>query len=150
MFFKKNYLQGVIVLSNSILLVEDHPMMNELLAKAISQKIRVDVHVAFNGKQALEAYYSVRFSLILMDKIMPVMNGYEAISQIRLQEKASGDHIPIISMTANSLEMNPLLYLADGIDDYIIKPFRIDELLDKINYWLTIGHASALPITPIR
>lgn len=126
-------------MSHCILVVEDNLMISAHIAKAITQHLNVEVKVAFNGRQALEAFSSSKFSLILMDIRMPVMNGYEATLHIRLLEKFSGAHTPIISMTAEPLESNHPCNPAEGSDDVIIKPFHMDELITKINPWLTHG-----------
>jgi DNA-binding response OmpR family regulator len=137
MKFEFKAIKGGTVVAHCILVVEDNLIISAHIAKAITQHLKVDVQVAFNGRQALEAFRASKFSLILMDTRMPVMNGYEAALHIRLQEKSSGEFTPIISMTAEPLENNHLSISTAGTDDVIIKPFGMDELFAKINPWLT-------------
>jgi len=69
------------------------------------------------------------YDLILMDIQMPEMDGYEATTIIRAEEAEKGTHTPIIAMTANSFEADRERCLAIGMDDYISKPFRINDLV---------------------
>jgi CheY-like chemotaxis protein len=89
--------------------------------------------VASNGLEALAALDAESFDLILMDIQMPEMDGLEATREIRTHEKMSGRHIPIIAMTAHALEGDRELFLSVGMDYYIAKPIRAQELLATID-----------------
>lgn len=118
-----------------ILLVEDN-VTNQILAKAVLEDLGYQVHVVANGAEALEALSRVDYKLILMDGQMPVMDGFEATRRIRLKERESGRHIPIVAMTANASEEDRQQCLNVGMDDFIAKPFKSAELHRKVERWL--------------
>ena len=90
------------------------------------------VVVASNGKQALETWRHETFDLILMDVQMPEMDGFEATSEIRKTEQTTGQHTPIIAMTAHAMLGDRDRCLASGMDYYISKPVSRDELIQTI------------------
>jgi CheY-like chemotaxis protein len=110
-----------------ILLAEDN-VVNQRLAVRLIEKAGHTVVVAPNGEAALAALQQERFDLVLMDVQMPIMGGYEATAAIRTQEQATGAHIPIIAMTANAMKGDRELCLAAGMDDYLAKPIKAEEL----------------------
>jgi TMAO reductase system sensor TorS len=114
-----------------VLLAEDQPI-NQKVAMSLLSKIGCDVTLAGNGREAIDAMESARFDLILMDIQMPVMGGDAAAAAIRRQEKTTGEHVPIIAMTAHALKGDREKYLACGMDGYISKPINRDALLDAI------------------
>jgi CheY-like chemotaxis protein len=114
-----------------ILLAEDNAI-NQKLALRLLEKRGYIVAVAETGHEAVQALEKERFDLILMDIQMPEMNGLEATAAIREKEKISGAHIPIIAMTANALKGDEELCLAAGMDGYISKPIRTEELFATI------------------
>jgi len=87
------------------------------------------VTVAENGKKVLEIINRQVFDVILMDIQMPQMDGYEATGKIRQQEKNTGRHIPIIAMTAHALKGDREKCIEAGMDDYISKPVKMQELV---------------------
>ncbi len=93
---------------------------------------------AGNGAEALEAYQTWHPDLILMDNRMPVMNGTEATLQIRATEQ--GKALPIIAVTASAFEEDRQKILAQGASDFIRKPLRDQELLDKIGQQLNVSY----------
>ncbi len=95
-----------------------------------------------NGKQVLEAWKSQSFDVILMDVSMPIMDGVEATHEIRLREKASGQHIPIIAMTAHALDGFRDRCIVAGMDDYVSKPVNFNELLNKLKMWGKTGETN--------
>ncbi|MFZ6672579.1 PAS domain S-box protein [Undibacterium sp. Xuan67W] len=111
--------------SLKILLAEDN-FSNQALATALLTKWGHQVWVANNGKEALELHDSLTFDVILMDLQMPVMGGFEATKKIREREQGHHRHIPIIAMTANALEGDKEICIANGMDDYLSKPFKAD------------------------
>jgi signal transduction histidine kinase/CheY-like chemotaxis protein/HPt (histidine-containing phosphotransfer) domain-containing protein len=118
-----------------ILLAED-TQINVMLALAILKKFGITSKVAEDGKQALKQWRQEKFDLILMDCQMPLVDGYEATRNIRLEEKLSGDHIPIIALTANALASDRVICLDAGMDGYLAKPFTQDELAAILDNWL--------------
>jgi two-component system sensor histidine kinase/response regulator len=114
-----------------ILLVEDNAV-NQLLAVRLLEKGGHAVAVAGNGKEALATLKKQSFDLILMDVQMPEMDGFEATAAIRNLEKESGKHSPIIAMTAHSMAGDKERCLEAGMDDYISKPIRPEELIELL------------------
>jgi len=110
-----------------ILVVEDNAV-NQKLALAILKKMSHRAEVAANGKAALKALKRHAFDVVLMDIQMPVMGGVEATAAIREEEKRTGRHIPIIAMTAYAMPDDRERALEAGMDDYVSKPIRLEEV----------------------
>ena len=108
-----------------VLLVEDN-VINQKLAVTLLQRWGHRVTVAENGVEALEQWSLNKYDVILMDMMMPVMDGLEATRRIRNLEKDA--HTPIVAMTANALESDRERCLTAGMDDYIAKPIKAVEL----------------------
>jgi PAS domain S-box-containing protein len=116
----------------AVLLVEDHPV-NQKLAIGLLEKWGHQPVLANNGQEAVVLYAERSFDVILMDIQMPVMNGIEASTRIRHYEKQAGlPRTPIIAMTASAMQGDREDCLAAGMDDYIAKPIKARELLDKL------------------
>ena len=115
----------------SVLLVEDN-LINQHLGMRLVQRQGHSVVVANNGKEALEAFRSGGFDLVLMDVQMPVMDGFQATESIRKLEKETGGHTPIVAMTAHAMTGYRELCLEKGMDDYVSKPVRQQVLYDAI------------------
>jgi len=115
-----------------ILLAEDNEV-NRVLAIRVLQKRGHKVVVAANGKEALVAFQtSGPFDLVLMDVQMPGMDGLEATAEIRRRERLTGGHIKIVAMTANAMKGDKERCLAAGMDGYLSKPIRAQELFEAI------------------
>jgi CheY-like chemotaxis protein len=114
-----------------ILLVEDNPV-NQKLARAVLEKGGHAVTVAGNGAEALDLIAGGHFALVLMDVQMPVMDGLEATRLLRARESGHGGHLPVIAMTANAMAGDREQCLAAGMDDYVAKPVRPQELYAAI------------------
>ena len=110
-----------------ILVVEDN-LVNQRLAVRLLEKRGHHVAVAGDGQQALVALEKERFDLILMDMQMPEMDGFEAAAAIRKREKASDQHLPIVALTAHAMKGDREKCLAAGMDGYLSKPIRPQEL----------------------
>ncbi len=119
-------------ITGKILVAEDNPV-NQEVAKAMLSKLGMETTIAADGKHAVELVYSNPFDIILMDCQMPVMDGFEATSKIREQ---FGD-IPIIALTANATEGDRTRCLNAGMNDFLSKPYSIDQLQQKISDWLS-------------
>jgi CheY-like chemotaxis protein len=113
------------------LLAEDSTV-NQRLAIALLEKWGHDVTVAGTGKAAVESWQQGGFDVILMDIQMPEMDGHDATRVIRDVEAGTGQHIPIIAMTAHALKGDEEKCLAVGMDSYISKPIRAPLLYDKL------------------
>ena len=117
-----------------VLLVEDNPV-NQLVAKGMLGKLGCEVLLANHGGEALTLLETQTVDLILMDCNMPVMDGYETTRQIR--QKSEFAELPIIALTANALSDERERCRAAGMDDYLAKPFRKDELAVLLDQWLS-------------
>ena len=111
----------------SFLLAEDN-VVNQRLMVRLLEKRGHRVAVAANGRDALAAMGKENFDVVLMDVQMPVMDGFETTRRIREIEKAQGSHTVIIAMTANALKGDREKCLAAGMDGYVSKPLKVDEL----------------------
>ncbi|WP_299267523.1 transporter substrate-binding domain-containing protein [uncultured Psychrosphaera sp.] len=119
-----------------ILVVEDNPV-NQKVAQGLLKKFGVQVDLAANGQEALHSLDHLPFDLVLMDCQMPVMDGYEASKKIRLEDsKVLNREIPIIAMTANSMQGDREKCLAAGMDDFISKPVNPSKLQEALKRWL--------------
>src|ERR1700674_1388965 len=114
-----------------ILPAEDNAV-NQVLAVRLLEKRGHKVTVAGNGKEALAALEKGSFDLVLMDVQMPEMDGFEAKAAIREKEKTSGNHLPVIAMTAHAMVGDKERCLEAGMDDYISKPIRGEELSELL------------------
>jgi len=114
-----------------VLLAEDNAV-NQTLAVRLLEKRGYIVSVAANGLEALAALDKQDFDVMLMDVQMPEMDGFGATLAIREKEKSTGGHIPIIAMTAHALKGDEERCLSVGMDAYISKPIRTNELFATI------------------
>jgi PAS domain S-box-containing protein len=114
-----------------ILLAEDN-LVNQRVAVHLLEKAGHHVAVASNGHEALELADRQKFQLVLMDVQMPKVDGFEATAAIRNREAGTGEHLPIIAMTAHAMKGDAERCLAAGMDGYISKPIEIKSLLNMI------------------
>jgi len=118
----------------NVLLAEDNEI-NQMVAKMMLARFGCKVETVENGRLAVEALSRGDYDLVLMDVHMPEMDGYSATSAIRKQEAGFGKHIPIIAMTAKAMPGDRELCLEAGMDDYIVKPVRPDDLYNVLYRW---------------
>jgi len=116
--------------SLNVLLVEDH-VVNQKLASMLLERWGHKVQIAANGQIALDMLEHATYDVVLMDMLMPVMDGLEATRLIRAREQ--GGRIPIIAMTANAMEADRERCMQAGMDDYLSKPIKPQELQAKLN-----------------
>ncbi len=121
-------------LKGRLLLVEDDPV-NQKVALALLNDSGLTISLARNGIEALEQWQNHSFDLILMDCQMPEMDGFTATATLREREP-SGQHIPIIALTANAQLSDRERCIRSGMDDFLTKPFQKDEILQILNHWL--------------
>ena len=124
------------ILDASILVVEDNDINQELAYNFLSQIIK-EVDIANNGQEAINIIESKEndyYKLILMDIHMPILDGNNAT--IKIRENPKYKDIPIVAMTANVLEKEINYSLKCGMSDYVTKPFEVQELFDKVKYWV--------------
>jgi two-component system, sensor histidine kinase and response regulator len=118
-----------------VLLVEDSPINLEVCV-AILESLGYTIETAANGRLALERHAEGEFALIFMDCQMPEMDGYEATAEIRRREASSHRHTPIVALTGNVIEGARERCLAAGMDDYLAKPFTLDQMKAMLTAWL--------------
>jgi len=113
----------------AVLLVEDN-LLNQKIITFNLKKFNHNVTIANNGLEAVNVFKEKRFDFILMDIMMPVMDGLEATIKIREIEEQSGnpERTPIIAVTANTLDNDKAKCIALGMDDFIAKPFDMNQL----------------------
>jgi PAS domain S-box-containing protein len=114
-----------------ILLAEDS-LVNQKLAVALLTAHGHNVTIVGNGREAVGAVAHEKFDVVLMDVQMPEMDGLEATAAIRGRERLHGGHVPIIAMTAHALKGDREICLEAGMDDYVPKPIRSEQLFDTI------------------
>ncbi len=122
-----------------VMLVEDNAV-NQLVAKGMLAKLGCEVLLASHGAEALSQLEQAPVDLVLMDCNMPVMDGYEATRRIRQSGRWPG--LPIIALTANALPDERERCRAAGMDDYLAKPFRREELVTMLDTWLPATQAT--------
>ncbi len=115
----------------AILVTEDDIVTQRLVTRLLEKKGH-NVKVVSNGRSALEATASRTFDAVLMDVNIPGMDGYEITRRIREREKSTGEHLPIIAMTANAMSGDREKCLAAGMDEYLSKPILSEDLYRKI------------------
>ena len=114
-----------------VLLVEDNKM-NQMLASSILQKNNFETYFATNGREALDQIYNNTYNVVLMDIHMPVMDGYEAVHEIRDSAHKKINSLPVIALTAAATKQEITKAYETGMDDFISKPFKKEELINKI------------------
>ncbi|WP_288365404.1 ATP-binding protein [uncultured Marinobacter sp.] len=118
--------------SLSVLLVEDN-QVNQMVAVSLLKKLGHRTDHAENGLKAIQALENNHYDLVLMDCQMPVMDGYEATQRIR--QNPEWKDLPIIAVTANVMQGDREDCLASGMNDYITKPYKREELRTVIDRW---------------
>ena len=128
-------------LHGRVLLVEDNPV-NQRVAQRLLDLHGLDVTAVGDGRQAVERLEQEPFDLVLMDCLMPVMDGYMATRLWRERERTRGDaRLPIVAMTANAMAGDRERCLAAGMDDYISKPLDRAALAQLLEKWLAASQA---------
>jgi two-component system, sensor histidine kinase and response regulator len=115
-----------------VLVAEDN-VVNQRVAKSVLEKRGHTVTIANNGREAVDALATQRFDLVLMDVQMPEMDGLEATITIRRMEKMNGGRTPIVAMTAYAMKGDQERCLEVGMDAYLSKPIRPEQLLATID-----------------
>lgn len=115
----------------NLLLVEDNELNQKILFLGLKEYLK-NIDFAINGKEALDMFGTSRYDIILMDIQMEVMDGLTATRKIREIEKSTNTHVPIIAVTANALLGDKENCISAGMDDYISKPFKIEDLIAKM------------------
>jgi CheY-like chemotaxis protein/HPt (histidine-containing phosphotransfer) domain-containing protein len=133
--------------SRPILVVEDNPV-NQQVACGWLHKLGYRADVAANGFEALEALERIPYAAVLMDCQMPEMDGYEATAELRRREGAT-THTPVIAMTASVMYGDRERCLEAGMDEYVPKPVRLEDLDAALRRWLPAGDTHNALIEPV-
>jgi len=129
-----------------VLVAEDNPVNRQILVHQLN-KLGCTADAVENGIDVLSALAMAPYDLILMDCRMPKLDGYETAAQIRRQE-GSSHRTPIIAVTAYAMPSDREKCLAAGMDDYLSKPLRVEQLAEALHKWCRTGPASADHRTP--
>jgi CheY-like chemotaxis protein len=122
--------------SRHMLVAEDNAQLQTLLQLQFDE-LGIDVTFVSDGRQALDALAAGHFDMVFMDCQMPNLDGLEATRRIRSGERISGGHVPIAAMTANAFAEDRDECLAAGMDDYLPKPVKLDDLRAMMERWAT-------------
>lgn len=118
-----------------ILLIEDNEINKALVIESLAD-LPYHVDVANNGRDAVRKFEGGHYHLVVLDLQLPIMDGYEVVGRMRAHEAREGnDHTPIMAATANAFPSDRKRCLASGMDDYLAKPFDIDDFVGRVAYW---------------
>jgi signal transduction histidine kinase/CheY-like chemotaxis protein len=131
----------------NILVTEDN-VVNQRLATRLLEKRGHRVTIASNGRQALEALEAGVYDLVFMDVQMPEMDGLEATSAVRKKETSTGKHQPIIALTAHAMKRDQERCLAAGMDGYLTKPIRPQDLDVVLDRYLALRFKNGTGMSP--
>ncbi len=125
-------------MSTRILVAEDN-LTNQKVFAAMLENLKCRVTIAANGIEAVQKFETLEPDIVLMDCQMPEMDGYQATGEIRDREKALGKRTPVIAITAHAMAGDRQKCLDAGMDDFLTKPFKMDDLIDTLEKWLPKG-----------
>jgi CheY-like chemotaxis protein len=129
-------------------LVADDNVVNQKVASLTLQRLGLRPDVAANGREAVEMFEMAPYDLIFMDCQMPEMDGYQASREIRRRERANS-HVIIIAMTAEAMAGARESCLDAGMDDYIAKPVRRDDLFQLLVKWIPSEKTNVPHLAPV-
>jgi len=136
---------GKAKVSLRVLVAEDNIVNQKLVARLLEKRGHC-VKIVGNGREALESLEQESYDLVLMDMQMPEMDGFEATSELRRREKQTGLHTPIVALTAHAMKGDRERCLEAGMDGYLAKPIRSQELDDLLGIYTTLREEG--PQTP--
>jgi two-component system response regulator RegX3 len=129
--------------ARTILVVEDEPTLRETLAEALEADGFRAVQAA-DGREALERFHAEQPDLVLLDLMLPELSGLEVTRRIRAESS-----VPIVMLTARDAEVDKVVGLELGADDYVTKPFSLRELSARIRAVLRRGESAGAPLPPL-
>jgi two-component system, sensor histidine kinase and response regulator len=117
-----------------VLVIDDSPQYGRLL-ELLSEKLGITAHRVSNCRQGIAALKKLSFDVVMMDWLMPEVDGAACTAQIRAMEALHGRRTPIIGVTGY-IKVNRKMCLDAGMDDYLSVPFTLEELTAKLSLWL--------------
>ena len=144
-FVARDTLMGRYRKKERLLVAEDN-IVNQKVAIKILEKLGHRADILGNGREAVEALEKHQYPLVLMDIQMPEMDGFAATGAIRAKEKLLGYRPVIVAMTAHAMDGDRQQCLDGGMDDYVSKPVRKDELEKVLDRWLTVQETGAVSL----
>jgi CheY-like chemotaxis protein/HPt (histidine-containing phosphotransfer) domain-containing protein len=133
---KREGLTGSVFIGAHVLLVDDMSTNQEVGVEML-RELGIEADIASDGQEAIDAVVLHNYDLVLMDCQMPVIDGYAATEIIRAQEQArNSKHVPIIALTAHAMEGDRDACIDAGMDDYLSKPFTLDDLRRILTRWV--------------
>ena len=99
------------------------------------EKLGCRVDIAANGREALTMVGNLRYDIIFMDCFMPDLDGYAATAELRRRELPGARRLPVVALTANAMAEDRARCLAAGMDDYLSKPVRLEEIRSALRRW---------------
>lgn len=141
-------------LRGAVLLAEDNAAIQKLAQLQLQLLGVREIETVATGRAAVDAIQNAglddtTYLLVLMDCQMPEMDGFAASRAIRDLEQDTGQHLPIVALTAGALEGDRNTCLAAGMDDFIAKPLRLETLRTTLDRWLPAGNGSTIPPTNV-
>jgi CheY-like chemotaxis protein/HPt (histidine-containing phosphotransfer) domain-containing protein len=127
-----------------VLLAEDSPINQKLAVRLLARRGH-EVTVVDDGRKAVDAFRNGEFDIVLMDIQMPELDGFGATAEIRALEVGTGGHIPIVALTAHAMAGDEARCLDAGMDAYVSKPFRPEELFVAVEQLASGASPPALP-----
>jgi len=128
-------------MKKKVLIIEDHPEIASLIELHL-QDIQCESEIAVNGLEGIDKFKRGCFDVVILDIMLPLMDGLDVCKRIREQDK----RIPIIMLTSKSSELDHVLGLEIGADDYITKPFSIPELMARVKAQFRRLNAMTIPV----
>jgi len=120
-----------------ILVVDDHPT-EQMLMRLLADRVGLVAHIVETGREALAALSGDRsYAMVFMDwKLSGDMDGLECTQQIREMEKGRGTRVPVVAVTAKAMVGDREQCLAAGMDDYLSKPFTLEQFTNMVQRWV--------------
>jgi signal transduction histidine kinase/CheY-like chemotaxis protein len=119
-----------------IVLVVDDNLVNQKVVSRMLEKMAIKFDIAADGLEAVEAYKNKDYDLILMDCQMPEMDGFQATAEIRLLEKKTKKHVPIVALTANAMKGDREHCIEVGMDNFLAKPIKRKNLIEMLSNYM--------------
>lgn len=118
-----------------VLVVDDNEI-NHMVAEEMLRPLRMQIETASDGKHALEMIKDKKYDLIFMDHLMPVMDGIEAVRELRRLEEPYYKKVPVIALTANTAKEQREEYMQAGMNDYLSKPIDMEDIYGIVKKWI--------------